>query len=434
MFRISNNLSRLYKSLIFYHLLLIQVLYAAPAPVTTISPKNGSVTNDTRTTDDPLLFHTDDLSIPKPTILTWNLPDTVASYTFDLFLSGDPLVTASDNIFSTFADTAVPVWNLKINHTYFWRISIKQNNAPPQMSRVFSFTTPALWPRMIYLDGTTNVRDIGGRRTQNGQMIRQGLFYRSADFNMHNILTASGVQQLLDLGIRYEIDLRNNSEGASASLPLSVEYFQPASDIGGLSAYQYGLRNYPDQYRDVFKKIANKKNYPVIVHCWAGADRTATVAALLEAVLNCSIEHIEQDYRWTSLSIYGVRDTNNTEWKAMCTELQSYDTLNGTIQKGAVNYLRSVGLTVKEIETIRAIFLHPAASTENKKPLVKRSFSKTTYIFTTGNTVPSLPQPPLTVYDMSGRASRIYQTHDFQRKHASGLLLVKPIHHEEPDK
>lgn len=432
-FRITNFFPQLYKSLIFYHLLLIPLLAASPAKVTTVFPEDGSITNDTRTTDNPLLSHTNDLSIPNPTLLTWNLPDTATSYTFDLFLSEDSRITASDNILSSYVDTVVPVWNLKINHTYFWRIGSKQNNAHPQISRVFSFTTPALWPRMIYLDGTTNVRDIGGRKTQNGQMIRQGLFYRSADFNVHNILTDSGIQQLLDLGIRCEIDLRNNSEGASASLPSSVVYYQPVSDIGGLSAYQYGLRNYPDQYRDVFRKIADKKNYPIICHCWAGADRTATVAALLKAMLNCSIEQIEQDYRWTSLSIYGVRDTINTEWKAMTSELQSYDTLNGTIQKGAVNYLLSIGITIHEIETIRSIFLQPGASVEHTIPLVKHPISKTTRIFNTGNTIRSLPRFPFTVYDMRGRVARMYNTIDFQRKHASGLLLLKPDHHEWPN-
>ena len=210
-------------------------------------------------------------------------------------------------------------------------------------SPVLSFKTPDAWPRMIYIDGTTNVRDIGGRRNMDGLMIRQGLFYRGAEFNQTYTVTPKGIEQLKQLGIVCEIDLRNSTENPMP-LPMQLKrYFCPTTNEGGgILDYEYGLVSTPGLYRDVFREMADSRNYPMICHCRLGADRAGTVVALLEALLGCSEQQMGENYIWTSLSVNGIRDTAFPEWRGVITHLKSFDKQDSTVQAGAwwMNSLR----------------------------------------------------------------------------------------------
>jgi hypothetical protein len=341
-----------------FALLLSIHTFAASIPGNDIlSPSDGTFSTDTRPSVDPFIIHTGDLSIPRPTRLSWRIPGDCTDQVYDIYLAEDSLLDSTDRIATGYTDTVFDVWNLKIGTRYFWRIVVSENGRTVHETARFSFTTPLHWPRTIYLDGATNVRDIGGRRTMDGCMIRQGLLYRSSEFNQNHIITAQGVRQLMDLGIVCEIDLRQDYENPQAVLPPSVRYFHPASEFGGLLAYQFGLQNYAAQYRDVFREMAKPANYPMVEHCRAGADRAGTIAALLEALLGCSEEQMAADYEWSSLSVYGVRTRTSAEWTGLVAEIKSFDTASNTVGVGAWNYLHAQGLSVEELTAIRNIFL-----------------------------------------------------------------------------
>ena len=400
---------------------------AARIAADTVSPPNGSITPDTRTADDPFIVHAGDSSIPYPIRLTWKLQGRYVSPRYDVYVSENRRLDSTDLIAHDLADTTLPVWNLKLDTRYYWQIAIKSNNRVVRKTRRFSFTTAALWPRMIYLDGTTNVRDIGGRINGEGRAIRQGLFYRSAEFNQNHIITPLGISQIQALGMACEIDLRNDGENPQAVLPDPIRYFRPASDIGGLVAYQYGLQNYGDQYRDVFKVLAKQENYPVICHCRAGADRAGTVSALLEALIGYSEQQMAEDYQWTSLSVYGIRDSTSGDWRGTIAEIKSYDSLNGTVRAGAWNYLLAKGVSSDELDAIRRIFLgqryrnfvdvtERALSRQSSKPAT----GTMRYVFTGNNRI-KLPRDVerITVYSLSGKKIR-----EFDRMGKIGDLWI----------
>jgi hypothetical protein len=48
----------------------------------------------------------------------------------------------------------------------------------------------------MFLISPDNVRDIGGRPVMSGSMIRQGLFYRSAEFNQTYTVSPKGLDRL----------------------------------------------------------------------------------------------------------------------------------------------------------------------------------------------------------------------------------------------
>jgi protein-tyrosine phosphatase len=365
-FQIDANSAPRPPSAIILPFILAPFLYASPDSVSIcdtesidlLSPRDSSTSPDTRPAGNPFIAHGDDGSIPAFTAFSWGGRCAAEPRSFAMFLSEDSVFTPADLVADGYRDTSIAIWNLKIKTPYYWKVCIADGQASTGCSPVFSFTTPDAWPRMIYLEGTTNVRDIGGRENTDGVMIQQGLFFRSAELNQNYPITAKGLEQLTRLGIVLDIDLRNKSESARPALPASFRYFHPITGSGAeILPYLNGLLNTTELYRDVFRVLADSRNYPVICHCLAGADRTGTVAALLEALLGNSQQQIGDDYQWTSLSVNGTRDTNSLDWRNAIAYIRSFDKLTSTVQAGAWYYLQAIGVKAHELVEIRKIFL-----------------------------------------------------------------------------
>jgi hypothetical protein len=352
------------------------LLYSAPqeAPVfVSMFPADGLTVEDLRSSPDPMVSHQSDSSKPKPVLLSWKVSPVSSTLYYDVFLSKNDTPGVVDTVASNLHLDSFKIWNLEIASTWFWKISVKDSSGIKAESPVYSFKTPDLWPRMIFIDGVTNVRDIGGCTNRYSQSVRQGLYYRSSEFSPHHAISEYGIKQLLDLNIVFEIDLRNDDESPVSVLPPSVRYFRPLDPVGGVEAYWYGLQKYSNQYADVFHELAKPENYPLICHCWAGADRAGTVAALIEAILGYSEQQMELDYQWTSLSVYGVRSIVDSDWQGMETGLKSLAGPDQSFESGAINYLLSVGVTMEEISSIRKIFLEG----ESIAPQVRYEKNKT---------------------------------------------------------
>ena len=98
--------------------------------------------------------------------------------------------------------------NLKIGTKYYARAV-----TDGELSPTVSFSTLRIFPRMITIDGASNVRDVGGCVTRDGRVVRQGLLYRGSELNSHVNVTEAGLKTMRDvLKIKSEIDLRNSNE------------------------------------------------------------------------------------------------------------------------------------------------------------------------------------------------------------------------------
>ena len=109
--------------------------------------------------------------------------------------------------------------------------------------------------------------------------------------------------------------------------------------------------------------FTKEENYPIVFHCFGGADRTGTLALLLESILGYDDKTIINDYEFTSFSHYGLRD------KVLTTETHSTDSIDGvlsrigesfsgeTIAEKVVKYLLSIGLAESEMDSIRRSML-----------------------------------------------------------------------------
>jgi hypothetical protein len=347
-------------------LVLPSFIRADTCRIDLVGPENGGMAPDTRPAADPFTAHSSDLSIPLPTQLTWTAQGDCGPNGYCVHIGEQPWPGALHLAAANCILQQLPVWNLKNGTTYYWQVTAVDSAAVLYASPICSFRIPAVWPRMVRIDGTSNARDIGGCINRLGRTIRQGRLYRSAELYPNFQVTALGLMQVRDLGIAAEIDLRGSGEDSTRVLPADIRYHRPCGTTGYMYGYWYGLQNCAPIYLAVFQELARRENYPLLLHCWAGMDRTGTVAALLEAMLDYTDQQIALDYQWSSLSVNGTRgDTLSaywTEWNDLLTGLKAYDPAGGTLPQGARNYLQAIGLTAAEIDSIRSIFLEPAGT------------------------------------------------------------------------
>ena len=188
---------------------------------------------------------------------------------------------------------------------------------------------------------TTNCRDLGGWACDGGT-VRYGLLYRSGE-----LVAADEDLFIHDLKIHTECDL--TADGVPA-FPGKMRY------IGHTSYAMYSLSNteaWRVNLRGIFDAV--KFGDPVIFHCAMGADRTGTLACILEALLGVSQSDLDKDYELTSF--YSLRARNGNyqggtgDWAHLMSALTALS--GSTIRDKAVTFVLSLGFTAAEINAYR---------------------------------------------------------------------------------
>ena len=169
--------------------------------------------------------------------------------------------------------------------------------------------------RHLDLEGSLNIRDIGGYPTRDGGRTRWKVFLRSGC--MHE-LTAPSQDALVEYGIRTIIDLRMSLElqaepnafAGSTRLrycPTNMMGDEPleASSValqGGeradrtLASYGSILDQCHSRIGEILAVLAAENSRPAAYHCAGGKDRTGIVTALLLGLAGVSAEVIAADY------------------------------------------------------------------------------------------------------------------------------------------
>ena len=225
-------------------------------------------------------------------------------------------------------------------------------------------------------DAPFNVRDLGGWACDGGQM-KYGLIYRGSELNVDVALTNAQKKVFLDeLNIGDEIDLRDESSVTDTALDSSrVNYAQIP-----INYYNSALNmNERGKLGTIIKRIAQnlREGRVTYIHCQAGADRTATVCALLEAVCGVSNSDIDRDYEITSFSKESYSGNRNTRkrntshssagqsgaatWINYILRINNdnKDTsdANDSFQKRVVRLLIKSGASIDDINDIRAALI-----------------------------------------------------------------------------
>lgn len=238
--------------------------------------------------------------------------------------------------------------HLYVNTKYHYRVTAYTNGGV--VVETGSFTT-ADTPRILSIDGLTNVRDIGNWMTDSGKRIKQGLLIRGTEMDgaveSHYYLTYEGLDDMLNVyGIKFDMDLRSELATPLGSDALGSRVEHKYYDM--VMYESIFTEEGRAKVKAVFTDLANPNNYPMYLHCTYGCDRTGTVCYLLEALLGVS--------RGDCLKEYGLSNMPIELILAVETGLAQYGA-NLTLREQVELYLSSCGVTVDQMNTIREIFL-----------------------------------------------------------------------------
>ena len=300
-------------------------------------------------------LRTEDLYYPKTVEFKWEA-DNKAKY-YRLYLS-------TDQNFAQFDSYVVNQNSFTINYlftgtTYYWQLHAVGEDGYVAKSNVYTFSTEQ-GPRCLEIRGVSNTRDIGGMYVQNGKYrIKQGLIYRGAE--LEGITGESKTFMLDYLGIKTDMDLRGPEAGASP-LGQSINYvnFDGRHYVGDMGiSNEAGKKVFAEEIR-VF---ANLDNYPIYFHCAMGRDRTGTLAFVIEALLGASETDLRMDFELSALSVkgcagYAVINGYGDQRNAINNLYAYIKTFQGAdLAEKTENYLLGIGITAKEIQTIRNLML-----------------------------------------------------------------------------
>lgn len=200
-----------------------------------------------------------------------------------------------------------------------------------------------------------NVRDLGGWPCDGGT-VKYGLLIRGGK------LAAADRDVLVgELGIQHDLDLRGREGGGSDDEP-DMTGSPLGSDVWYTRTQQYAwyaltpVATWQAYLRCVIDAVTHRE--PVYFHCTAGADRTGTLACVLEGLLGMSQSDIDKDYELTTFysgsgSDATARRRNESDWKGLINAINavSGDTFRDKCVRFAVG---TCGMSLADINAYRA--------------------------------------------------------------------------------
>lgn len=209
-----------------------------------------------------------------------------------------------------------------------------------------------------------NVRDLGGWACDGG-IVKYGLLIRGG-----RIAAADRAVLVGELGVRHEIDLRG-TEGRDPSdgdvvteSPLGSDVWFTIADksatytLTPVATWQLYLRC-------VINAVTHRE--PVYFHCTAGADRTGTLACVLEGLLGMSQSDIDKDYELTCFySGTGTnalaRRRNEPEWIGLINAIKAVS--GETFRDKCVHFaVGTCGMSLADINAYRAAMIDGTPAT-----------------------------------------------------------------------
>lgn len=214
---------------------------------------------------------------------------------------------------------------------------------------------PTHFLRQIKCPNALNVRDLGGW-TCDGGKVKYGLLIRGgAPTNDDRDVLVN------QCGIRTQIDLRGintftNEYPTKSSLGDDIDFYI-------FPRFAWYSTNDPELWRMILRATFDsvKNNKPVYFNCAAGADRTGTVACVLEAILGMDQSDIDKEYELTTFYSGTATDAtarrrDEKEWKDFVANIcaKAPNGSKNKIRDGAVQFAIELGFTINEINDFRS--------------------------------------------------------------------------------
>lgn len=310
-----------------------------------IPVKMRSYLNDTYDSCEKYADAKTEMDKPLGTTVTWECDiDNISAYIVNLSENSD----MSDAYSYETKNNSYDFYNLKVGTRYWWNVTAITSSGDRITGKTCaSFKTTDAAPRLLYIDGIVNARDLGGWKISDTVRVKQGMIIRTAKPNTttSNLITQAGIDTMVnELGVKTEIDFRTD-----AHHPYGIPCVYPGVDY---IRCPFAYANFDNKLAiiDIFAKLADEDNYPVNIHCLAGADRTGLITYLVNGVLGVSREDLLRDYMLTNF-------TNNGQWRPISGISNYIDLLDNyqgdTYQQKVYGYLvNEIGVKAEHLDSL----------------------------------------------------------------------------------
>ena len=225
-------------------------------------------------------------------------PPTGAPSKPEIQISETPMLTPSGLV----SPSGLPLYNFKDEHNL-----------------IFCDETQ-LGKRLIQLENSINIRDIGGYTGSQGRKVKWRKVIRSEEL-AH--LSDSDVEYFSDLKLKHVFDFRNESKAKRTAdrLPEATEYHllpifnsldkatdgldfkQPGTvDLFMREIYKVQTEERAQCFAEVLKYLTEPSECPILYHCTNGKDRTGFMTYQILGLLGVKDETILSDYTLTNLT------------------------------------------------------------------------------------------------------------------------------------
>ncbi len=260
--------------------------------------------------------------------------------------------------------------------TYYWKVTGNITDKALGGGKIKVKDAPVRW---INIEGSGNVRDMGGWKTESGKTVRYEMLYRGKALDS---ITEAGIATVKQLGFKTEIDIRHtgNNPTPPTIAGMNYKFLNTTAQYDMIFSSNENTSNeVKTNYKEIFKLLSNKNNYPIFTHCSAGADRTGTYAFILNGLLGVSYEDLTRDFELTSFSSSGKRwrgkgaggtfaendlimqedGGNYVAWGVLYEEMmEKYGTSDGKLSTAIERWLITYcGVPKAQIDSFKAIML-----------------------------------------------------------------------------
>ncbi len=292
-----------------------------------------------------------DRSASAPLFMAWTAEAGAEYYRAEFIRrDGNVLVRRTE-------ETSIRMPYLHTACAYVCRVTAYRGREVIGVSEDVPFTTADEQPRFVYAPNVSNVRDIGGWKTTDGRRVAQGMMFRGTELEPNFHLTEEGKRIMVEeLCLRSDFDLRGgggtSEEGVLA--PFGVKrIYAPFGAYRGVVVPDVCEEQRRQAACDIFRLLCDPSIYPLYFHCWAGADRTGTMAYLLLGFLGVPEENAVLDYEATTLSVWGERSRNYPLFADMRGALRRVYGVDGAdLQTQVRRFFLDIGLTEEELKIL----------------------------------------------------------------------------------
>ena len=225
---------------------------------------------------------------PKPVTVSW--PEGNAA---KVLVSPSPLFEAAVEV--PVEANVAQIYNLVPGVKYYYQV---QDGAGKILATA-SFTP--VGPMRMIAGVASNMRDLGGWKADGGH-IAYGKLFRGAALSSRRTTDRAKEIFIKDLGISVDLDLRGIKESEANVGPVveGADYikFPVEKNLGR------GTGNTQELYQQAIRAIIGYlgEGRAVFFHCAGGADRTGTLAFLIESLLGVSESDMSKDYEITTFA------------------------------------------------------------------------------------------------------------------------------------